>query len=164
MLDTASAASVFQETPSLRAVRRHPTGNNISARGRRLLSYDQASEFGAWKPNTTCLLHARGPLKPNHPNGTCLRFDKRRCCHWAEGGKVVSSNCSCCYGQTVLLYPENASRPSARQIQRDSGQWPPQGNIYQLLYLDPVALTLHILPWHAPFTLNLLNLAVNDTR
>lgn len=59
--------SLFQENPSLRAVRRHLTGNNISAHGRRLLSYDHASEFGvhnfpsAQKPNTTCLPHACGP-------------------------------------------------------------------------------------------------------
>lgn len=160
--------SLFQENPSLRAVRRHLTGNNISAHGRRLLSYDHASEFGvhnfpsAQKPNTTCLPHACGPWNPITQMVPACSFTNATAVTVAEDGKVVSNNCSCCYGQTVVLHPENASRPSARQIQRDSGQWPPQGNIYQLLHLDPVALTLHLLPWHSPFTLNLLNLAFND--
>lgn len=82
----------------------------------------------------------------------------------AADRKVVRDYCVCCRRQTVLLHPENVSRPSARQIQHDSGQWPPQGNIYQLLHLDPVALTLDLLPWRTPFTLNLLNMTVTDSR
>lgn len=165
------SAPVFQEKPpSLRGVRQHLTGNNISAHGLRLLSYIHASEFGvhrfpsAWKPNAA-VLYAAGPWNPiaQNPKGTCLLLYKQRSCRNAVAGKLVGNNCACCYRQTVLLRPENVSRPYARQIQHDSGQWPPQGNIYQLLHLDPVALTLDLLPWHTPFTLNLLNLTVNDT-
>lgn len=138
--------------------------------GLRLLSYIHASEFGvhhfpsAWKPNAT-VLYAAGPWNPiaQNPKGTCPLLYKQRCCRNAVDGKLVSNNWACCYRQTVLLYPENVSRPSARQIQHDSGHWPPQGNIYQLLHLDPVALTLDLLPWHTPFSLHLLNLTVNDT-
>lgn len=168
---SAMSAPVLQEkTPSVKGVKQHLTGNNILPHGLRLLSYIHASEFGvhhfpsAWKPNAT-VLHAAGPWNPiaQNPKGTCPLLYKQRCCRNAVDGKLVSNNWACCYRQTVLLYPENVSRPSARQIQHDSGHWPPQGNIYQLLHLDPVALTLDLLPWHTPFSLHLLNLTVNDT-
>ena len=173
LLPLSVSATVFQEkTPSLRGVRQHLTGNNIWPHGRRLLSYIHASEFGvrcfpsAWKPNA-----AIAPARCWAPETQSAKsqkvparsFTNKRSCRRAADGKVVSNNCACRYRQTVLLHPQNVSRPSARQMQHDSGQWPPQGNIYQLLHLDPVALTLDLLPWHTPFTLNLLNLTVNDT-
>lgn len=68
------SATVSQEkTPSLRGVRQHLTGNNISAHGRRLLSYIHASEFGvrrfpsARKPNAAAAVRC-WPLKPNRPD------------------------------------------------------------------------------------------------
>lgn len=164
------AAAVFQDkTPSLRGVRQHLTGNNISAHGTRLLSYIHASEFSvhsfpsAWKPNAT-VPHAAEPWNPiaQVPEGICPLLYKQRSFRRAADGNVVSNNCVCCDRQTVLLHQENVSRPSARQMQHDSGQWPPQGNTYQLLHLDPVALTLDLVRWRTPFTLNLLHLTVND--
>lgn len=96
-------------------------GKTISAHGQRLLSYINASEFGvhrfptAWKPNSAAL-YAAGPWNPINriPKGTCQLLYKWHSCRRAVDGKVVSNNCACCYRQTVLLHPENVSRPSAR--------------------------------------------------
>lgn len=70
-----TSPAFFQEkTPSLRGVRQHPTGNNISPHGQRLASYIHASEFGvhrfpsARKPNAAVLHAVILPLKPNRPN------------------------------------------------------------------------------------------------
>lgn len=38
-----------------------------------------------------------------------------------------------------------------------------QGNIYPLVHLDPMALTLDSFPWRTPFTVNSFNLTVCDT-
>lgn len=112
-----------------------------------------------------CTVHC-WPLKLNRPN-------PRRYLLAPLQTTLLSQGCgwkSCQQQLCLLLWTNcsftswNVSRPSARQIQHDSGQWPPQGNIYQLLHLDPVALTLDLLPWQTPFTLNLLNLTVNDIR
>lgn len=114
LLLLSGSAAVFQEkTPSLTGVRRHLTGNNISAHGQRLLSYIHASEFGvhrfpcAWKPNSA-VLYAAGPWNPitQIPKGTCWLFYKWRSCRRAVDGNVVRNNCAGHYRQTVLLHPE----------------------------------------------------------
>lgn len=158
-------ASVFQEhkDPSLRGVRQHLTKNNILSHGLRLLSSNHVKEFGVfflhWNPTPSnwklLVAETRSPQPQKLPAHS---FYKHRC-HEATNGKVVSNNW--CYRQAALLHPHNVSRPFARQIQHDAGQRPPQGNIYQLLHLDPLVLTLDLLPWHTPFTSLLLHLTGN---
>lgn len=152
-----------RNTKTLRGVRQHLTKNNILSHGLRLLSSNHVKEFGVfflhWNPTPSYWKLLVPETRSPQPQKLPAHSFYKRCCHEAANGKVVSNNW--CYRQAALLHPQNVSRPFARQIQHDAGQRPPQGNIYQLLHLDPLVLTLDLLPWQTPFTSLLLHLTGN---
>lgn len=126
-----------------------------------MLSCINTSEFGV------------SPLKPDAA-GTVLRMAaeiqsrktqkappaplqatlRPRCCGWKNCQRQL-----CSLLQTYCSFM-NVSGPATTPIQQETGQRPPRGNIYQLLHAGPLAQTLDLLPWHIPFTLNLLRLTV----